>query len=129
MGRHVVPPEGADVDRGFQSTSASSSRRRASSTWPENPPIVECLIRCHPGLLRVADLYLLEDERAISFNTGHDGLDGVAHGKFQEALAKTAWGRHHQRRFTLVNGDDTLASARLYDLTGTLDGRALRICG
>lgn len=42
---------------------------------------------------------------------------------------QTTWGRLHQRRLTLMDGEDLLASAAEFDLAGTLDGRALRICG
>jgi hypothetical protein len=42
---------------------------------------------------------------------------------------KTAWGRLHQARFALMNGDDVLASAVEYDLAGRLDDRPLRIYG
>jgi hypothetical protein len=56
-------------------------------------------------------------------------LGRVAYGKFYEAQLKTAWGRLHQRRHTLMDRGNLLASAVQYDLAGTLDGRALRICG
>jgi hypothetical protein len=42
---------------------------------------------------------------------------------------KTSWGHRHQRTFALTDGPKLLASAERYDLTGTCDGRALRICG
>jgi hypothetical protein len=42
---------------------------------------------------------------------------------------KTTWGSIHQRRLSLMDGQDLVASAVQYDLAGTLDGRALRICG
>jgi GNAT superfamily N-acetyltransferase len=58
-----------------------------------------------------------------------EGLDRQAYGKFCAAQMKTAWGRSHQRRFALVEGPHLLASAQQYDLAGTFDGRAVRICG
>lgn len=42
---------------------------------------------------------------------------------------KTAWGRHHRRRFALVDGADVLASATQYNLAGVLDERSIRVCG
>ena len=49
--------------------------------------------------------------------------------RLDAALMKTAWGRLHQARQTLMRRGDVVASAMQYDLAGTLDGRALRICG
>ncbi len=58
-----------------------------------------------------------------------DGLSRHAYAKFDAAQMKTAWGRHHRRRFALVDGVDVLASATQYDLAGVLDERPVRICG
>ncbi len=58
-----------------------------------------------------------------------DGLDRQAYGRFDAAQMKTAWGRRCRRRFALVEGVTLLASAECYDLAGTLEGRAVRICG
>jgi hypothetical protein len=49
--------------------------------------------------------------------------------KFHAAQVKTAWGRRHQRRFALVDGDEVLASATQYDLAAVLDQRPARACG
>jgi GNAT superfamily N-acetyltransferase len=57
-----------------------------------------------------------------------DGLDRRAYGRCCAAQMQTAWGSVHQRRFALIEGADLLASAEQYDLAGTLDGRAVRIC-
>jgi GNAT superfamily N-acetyltransferase len=57
------------------------------------------------------------------------GLSRQAYGKLDAAQMKTAWGRHHQRRFALVDGADVLASAAQYDLAAILDQRPLRVCG
>ena len=56
-------------------------------------------------------------------------LDPRSYGKFHEARMKTSWGSRHQQRFALVEGDDILASAERYDLSGVLDGRPVRVCG
>jgi len=66
-------------------------------------------------------------DAACSISPG--GLDRRAYGRFCAARMKTAWGRRHQRRFALVEGADLLASAERYDLAGTFEGRAVRICG
>jgi len=42
---------------------------------------------------------------------------------------KTSWGRRCRRRFALVEGATLLASAERYELSGTFEGRAVRICG
>ena len=61
--------------------------------------------------------------------SSYEGLDRDAYGKFYAAQMKTTWGRRHQARFALMDGEDLLASAVQYDLTGKLDGRAISICG
>jgi hypothetical protein len=57
------------------------------------------------------------------------GLSRNAFAQFDAAQMRTAWGRRHQRRFALVEGDEVLASAMQYDLAAVLDGRPVRICG
>ena len=49
--------------------------------------------------------------------------------KFDAAQMKTAWGRHHQRLFALVDGDDVLASATQYDLAAVFEQRPVRVFG
>jgi GNAT superfamily N-acetyltransferase len=61
--------------------------------------------------------------------TSRGVLSRRAYGRFHAARMKTSWGRHHQQRFALVEGNDILASAERYDLTGVFDGRAVRVCG
>jgi GNAT superfamily N-acetyltransferase len=60
-------------------------------------------------------------------------LDGVlsrrAYGKFHAARMKTSWGSRHQQRFALVEGNDVLASAERYDLSGVYAGQPVRVCG
>lgn len=56
------------------------------------------------------------------------GLNRQACGKFHRARLKTSWGARHQRSFALVDGDEVLAAAERYDLTGVLDGGAVRVC-
>ena len=57
------------------------------------------------------------------------GLPRRACGTLHAAQMKTTWGRRCQRPFALIDGDEILASAEQYDLTGVLDGRAVRVCG
>jgi hypothetical protein len=59
----------------------------------------------------------------------YEGLDRISYGKSYAAQMKTAWGRLHQSRFALTDGEGLLAGAVQYDFTGRLDGRVLRICG
>jgi len=57
------------------------------------------------------------------------GLSREAFARFDSAQAKTAWALGHRRRFALIRGDEVLASAERYDLTGTLDRQRVTICG
>lgn len=59
----------------------------------------------------------------------HGGLSPEALTRLDLAQAKTAWALRHRRRFALVDGDDVLASAERYDLTGTIDQQSVTICG
>jgi GNAT superfamily N-acetyltransferase len=61
--------------------------------------------------------------------TSRGVLSRRAYGKFHAARMKTSWGSRHQQRFALVEGNDILASAERYDLSGVLDGRPVRVCG
>jgi GNAT superfamily N-acetyltransferase len=56
-------------------------------------------------------------------------LSRRAYGKFHAARMKTTWGNRHQQQVALVEGDDILASAERYDLSGVLDGRPVGVCG
>jgi GNAT superfamily N-acetyltransferase len=58
-----------------------------------------------------------------------ESLDHQAYRKFDAAQMKTAWASRHQRRNTLVDGTDLLASAKQYNLAGVLDRRPVRVCG
>ena len=58
-----------------------------------------------------------------------EGLSRPAYAKFCAAQMKTVWGRRHQRRLALVEGDDVLASATQYDLAAVLDQRPVRVRG
>ena len=59
----------------------------------------------------------------------HEGLSRQAYDRYDAAQLKTAWGRDHQQRFALIDGNELLASAQRYQLDGVLDQRPVRICG
>ncbi|MGE3509466.1 MAG: hypothetical protein AB7N65_11340 [Vicinamibacterales bacterium] len=61
--------------------------------------------------------------------TTYGGLSREALIKYDAAQARTVWGRRHRRRFLLVEGDEVLASADRYDLSGMLDQQPVTICG
>src|SRR4030095_5251037 len=60
---------------------------------------------------------------------GNRALSRTAYGRLDAAQMSTAWGSSHLRRFALMSGDEVLASAKQYHLTGALDHRPVRICG
>ena len=76
-----------------------------------------------------AEGVILERVLDATHSVWPDGLNREACGKFDAAQAKTAWGRHHQRRFALVDGAEILASATQYNLAAVLDQRPVRVCG
>ena len=55
------------------------------------------------------------------------GLSREAFVKYDKAQAKTVWALGHQHRFALMQGDQMLASAERYDLTGRLDRQPVTI--
>jgi predicted N-acetyltransferase YhbS len=64
-----------------------------------------------------------------TYSIWHDGLDRRAYGRFFAAQLATAWGRTHLRRLALVDGDELLASAKVYRFDAVLDGRPIRVAG
>src|SRR5258708_6816437 len=64
-----------------------------------------------------------------TYDLWNDGLSRHAYGRFYTAQTATAWGRTHLRRLALMNGDEILASAKLYQLDAILDGVALKVAG
>jgi len=86
------------------------------------------VVSVRPGRL-LLQFVMQEDQRSLMSALPRDSPDQIADGRFYSAQIKTAWGRLHQRRHTLTDRGDLLASAVQYDLTGAVDGRALRICG
>jgi predicted N-acetyltransferase YhbS len=64
-----------------------------------------------------------------TYGLWHDGLARPAYGRFFAAQIATPWGRTHLRRFALVEGDELLASAKLYRFDAVLDGRPIQVAG
>ena len=64
-----------------------------------------------------------------SFPVWHDGLSRAGYGRYYTGQLATPWGRTRLQRFALVERGEVLASAKLYTLDASLDGRPLRIAG
>ncbi|HEX3645271.1 MAG TPA: GNAT family N-acetyltransferase [Vicinamibacterales bacterium] len=64
-----------------------------------------------------------------TYEIWNDGLSRHAYARFYTAQMATAWGRTHLRRLALVNGEDIVASAKLYQIDATLDGVPLKVAG
>jgi len=72
---------------------------------------------------------ILEQILAATFDIWHEGLDARAYRRYYTAQLGTPWGRSHLHRWALVNAGDVLASAKVYDFAGALDGRSMRLAG
>src|SRR5262245_16699875 len=81
-----------------------------------------------PNLAR-AEGPLLEQILAATHAHWHDGLDRSGYDRLYAAQLATPWGRAHLSRWALVDGDEVLTSAKVYDLDAMLDGRPIRIGG
>ena len=64
-----------------------------------------------------------------TYDIWSDGLTRHAYGRFYAAQVATPWGRTHLRRFALVEGDEVLASAKLYRFDAVLDERPIQVAG
>ena len=60
---------------------------------------------------------ILDDTYAI----WNDGLTRPAYARFFAAQAATPWGRKNLRRFALVDGDEVVASAKVYRFEAIVD--------
>jgi len=74
-----------------------------------------------------AEGVILERVLDATYPVWNGGLSRQAYGKLDAAQMKTAWGRHHQGRFALVDGAHVLASAAQYALAAILDQRPVRV--
>ena len=58
-----------------------------------------------------------------SYPVWHDGLSRASYGRYYAGQLATPWGRTHLQRLALVERGEVLASAKLYTLDASLDGR------
>jgi GNAT superfamily N-acetyltransferase len=79
--------------------------------------------------LVAAEGALLERVLDDTYGLWGDGLSRHAYGRLFAAQLATPWGRGHLERFALVDGDDLLASAKLYRFDASLDGTPVRVAG
>jgi hypothetical protein len=75
-----------------------------------------------------ADGTMLDRILTTAGRPGTADLAPHALSRFEAARRKTTWGRAHQQRFALVEGDEWLAGATRYLLAGVLDDRPVSIC-
>jgi len=64
-----------------------------------------------------------------TYTLWNDGLTRHAYGRFYAAQIATPWGRKRLQRFALVEGDELLASAKLYRFDAVQDGRPIQVAG
>jgi GNAT superfamily N-acetyltransferase len=76
-----------------------------------------------------ADGAILERVLDDTYGIWNDGLSRHAYARFYTAQIATVWGRAHLKRLVLLNRDDILASAKLYQLDAILDGVPLKVAG
>jgi GNAT superfamily N-acetyltransferase len=81
------------------------------------------------AILATAEGPLLRQILDASYDLWHDGLSPQAYERFYTAQLATPWGRTNLQRFALIDGDEVLASAKVYAFDATLDGRAVRVAG
>jgi GNAT superfamily N-acetyltransferase len=79
--------------------------------------------------LTVADGAALERILDDTYSLWGEGLSRSAYGQWNAAQMRTPWGRHHLRRYALVESGQVLASAKRYDLVVQLDGRRVPTLG
>jgi predicted N-acetyltransferase YhbS len=64
-----------------------------------------------------------------TYEIWNDGLTRRAYGQLYAAQRATAFGKAHLSRLALVDGEEVLASAKIYRFDAVLDGEPLRIAG
>jgi predicted N-acetyltransferase YhbS len=72
---------------------------------------------------------LLERILDDTFPVWGERLDRAGYARYNRAQFATAWGASHLRRVALVDDGRLVATAKRYDLSGRLDGQAVRILG
>src|SRR5712692_7838999 len=81
------------------------------------------------ALLVPAQGAILNQVLEATYDIWHEGLSRRAYARFYDAQTATPWGRAHIERQALVEGNQVLASAKLYAFDATLDGRGVRVAG
>jgi predicted N-acetyltransferase YhbS len=76
-----------------------------------------------------AEGWILDRILDDTYGIWHDGLTRPAYARFYAAQTATAWGRKHLRRFALVDGDEAVASAKVYRFEALQDGRPIQVVG
>src|ERR1035437_3028925 len=76
-----------------------------------------------------ADGPLREQILDAPYATWHEGLSRHAYGRYYAAQVATAWGQRGLRRLALVDGDEVLASAKVYSFGAELEGRDTQVLG
>jgi predicted N-acetyltransferase YhbS len=79
--------------------------------------------------LVTAEGSLLDQILEATYEIWHEGLSRAAYRRLWTAQIATAWGRGHLRLLALVDRDEVLASAKLYMVDATLDGRPIQVAG
>jgi predicted N-acetyltransferase YhbS len=72
---------------------------------------------------------ILERVLDDTYQIWHDGLTRHAYGRLYAAQVATPWGAARLRRLALMDGDQPLASAKIYRFAAMLDGRPVLIAG
>jgi GNAT superfamily N-acetyltransferase len=81
------------------------------------------------AFLAKAEGPLLDQILDATYDIWNDGLDRSAYGRWYAAQLATPWGRAHLERWSLVDADAVIASAKVYRFDAALDGRSIRIVG
>jgi len=76
-----------------------------------------------------ADGPILDEILTATFDVWHEGLSRRAYDRYYTAQLATPWGRSALRRWALVDAGAVLASAKVYQFSGVLDGQSIRIAG
>ena len=64
-----------------------------------------------------------------TYEIWNDGLTRRAYGRLYAAQRATPLGKAHLERLALVDGDEVLASAKVYRFDAVLDGRPMQVAG
>ena len=110
------------ADDDFTEDVATIRRQRGTKELPYNHLIPM-------AILVNAEGPLLEQIHDATYDTWHEGLSRHAYGRFYAAQVATVWGQRGLHRLALVEGNELLASAKVYAFNAVLDGRDARVIG